>query len=102
MASNAEIKPSLGRDLAAGAKGVATIVLIEPNTVFEDRVNQLDFRLTRTVRVGHVRIQGMFDVYNVLNSDAILADTLRFGANFLKPTSTLGARLFKFGAQLNF
>jgi hypothetical protein len=103
--SSAEIKPSLGRDLAAGPGGVALVTLVEPNKTFEDRFTQVDVRLTKNVRVGRARVQGMFDVYNILNSDAILAQQVRYGSVspvFRQPRGVLGARMLKLGVQLNF
>lgn len=68
VASNAEILPSLGRNLgqcgrSATCNGTATIPnLLAPNTAFEDRYNQLDVRLTKFVRMGRVRVRANFDV----------------------------------------
>jgi hypothetical protein len=44
----------------------------------------------------------MFDAYNVLNGNAILALNTRFGSAWLNPTQILPARLFKFGMQIDF
>jgi hypothetical protein len=118
--TNAEVAPSLGRNLAAcgtatpcdavystvspGASIVAasSIFLVEPNTVFEDRLSQLDVRLTKIFRFGRTRLQGMFDVYNVFNAVTVLATNGRFGPTFLLPAVVMGGRTFKFGAQLDF
>ena len=118
--TNAEIAPSLGRSLAAcgttspcnaafttaGSTGIATatsIFLVEPNTVFEDRLSQLDVRLTKIVRVRRVRLQGMLDVYNVFNASTVLTTNGRYGGStFLLPSVVMGGRTFKFGAQLDF
>lgn len=43
----------------------ASVSLIEPGTLFESRYNQVDLRLTKTVRLGRARLQGMADAYNV-------------------------------------
>ena len=58
--TNAVIKPSLGRDLSAGPNGVKVVNMIEPNTVFEDRLTQLDIRFTKIFRLGGARLQGQF------------------------------------------
>jgi hypothetical protein len=55
QATNTEIAPSLGRNLAAcrGAAvctATATVPLVAPMTLFEDRRTQLDFRLTKIIR----------------------------------------------------
>ena len=51
-APNDAIKPTLGRDLAAGANQTATVALIEPGTLFGDRTTWLDFRFAKTIRLG--------------------------------------------------
>jgi len=80
----------------------ATVTLVEPNTMFEKRLNQLDIRLNKLVKLGRARLQGMFDVYNVFNDNAVLQVQMRYGPTWLRPNRVLGARLFKFGAQLDF
>jgi len=102
VATNAEIAPSLGRNLAAGARGTATIDLIPPGTAYEDRITQMDFRLSRTFTFGRARAQGMFDIYNLFNSSPILSANGRYGSAWLVPTQILAGRLFKFGAQIDF
>src|SRR5207302_9990912 len=47
-ATNAEIRPSLGRDLAQGG-GTVLIDLVPPQTMFDKRVNQIDLRLNKSV-----------------------------------------------------
>lgn len=102
VATSADVRPSLGRSLATGAGGVATVVLVEPNTMFGDPVNQVDARLTKSLRVGQSRMQGMFEIYNLMNADSILAVIPRYGASFLRPTATHGARMVKFGVQFDY
>jgi hypothetical protein len=102
VATNAEIFPSLGRNLSAGASGTATIDLIEPQTSFEKRITQMDVRLAKVFTLGRTNLKAMFDVYNLFNSNSILAINTRYGDSWLQPTQILDARLFKFGAQLEF
>jgi hypothetical protein len=100
--SSAEVKPSLGRDLSSGPNGVTTVFLVEPNQYFEDRLNQVDIRFTKTVRVGRGRVRGSFDIYNLFNSAAILALNGTYPKEYLRPPQILGGRLFKFGGQFDF
>jgi hypothetical protein len=107
VATNAQIAPSLGRNLAAcGAAATctstATVDLIEPNTMFEDRIRQVDLRFSRTFAVRQARLKGMFDVYNVFNASPILSMTTRYGAAWLQPSLILGGRLLKFGVQIDY
>ena len=101
VATNAMIAPSLGRNLSAGATATASINIVKPQSVFEDRINQLDMRLTKSFRVHGAKIQGMFDIYNLTNSSTILGINPTYGAAWLRPTSIMGPRLVKFGAQID-
>jgi hypothetical protein len=100
--TNAEIAPSLGRNLSAGPTATVTIPILPPATMYEDRLTQLDLRLTKNFRFGGARVQGQFDMYNVFNGTTVLSVNSTFGPQFLRPTGVMGARLFKFGAQLDF
>ena len=49
-----------------------TVNLIEPGTMYGDRLNQIDLRFTKIVNVGKGRIDLNVDFYNAFNSDAVL------------------------------
>ncbi len=102
VATNAQIAPSLGRNLAAGSNGTVTVDLIPPFSQFEDRITQLDVRLTKIFQVGRTRLQGMFNIYNALNGSAILSENNRFGSAWRTPTEILASRIMKFGVQVDF
>jgi hypothetical protein len=105
VATNAQIAPSLGRNLSAGAAATATVQIIPPGTVFNPRINQLDLRLTREWRFGSMRLRPAIDVYNVFNVDTPLTWNNTYGTNgatWLRPTAVIGGRLLKFGAQFDF
>lgn len=107
VASNAQVAPSLGRNLgscrgAATCNGTVTIDLIPPNTLFEDRLQQVDLRLTRISRLKTARVQGSFDVYNLFNASSILNMTTRYGSSWQNVIQIMGGRLFKFSARLDF
>ena len=99
--SSAAIAPSLGRNLAAGPNATATVQLIAPGTVYGDRVNQLDGRLAKNWKFGRTKIQGQFNVYNILNVGPVLAVNNAYGPSWLTPLATLPGRMFKFGAQID-
>jgi len=105
--TNAQIAPSLGRNLAAcGAAAVCnattTIALIPNQSVFEDRINQVDVRLAGTFKVRGMRLQPSFDLYNVLNSSPILARNNTLGAQWGTPTRFMDGRLAKITLQMDF
>ncbi|HWW84048.1 MAG TPA: carboxypeptidase regulatory-like domain-containing protein [Vicinamibacterales bacterium] len=99
--SSSQIASSLGRNLSAGPNATATVQLIAPGTLYGDRVEQLDVRLAKTVKMGRTRIQGQVNVYNVLNVGPVLAVNTTYGSSWLAPTATLPGRMFKFGAQVD-
>jgi hypothetical protein len=103
VVSSAEVAQSLGRPLSGNQANVTIPNIIEPNTIFEGRSNQLDVRFTRIFRLGGgVRLMGNFDIYNVLNASPVLATNTRYGPTWLQPTVILEARLLKFSGQLSF
>ena len=107
VATNAEIAPSLGRNLgqcrgAATCNGTATVTIIEPSSVRERRDAQVDLRFSKNVRSGRLRVQPRLDIYNLFNANSVLASNGRFGPSWLTPTDVLPGRMFKVGAQLDF
>ncbi|MBM3779343.1 MAG: TonB-dependent receptor [Acidimicrobiia bacterium] len=105
--TNAQIAPSLGRNLSGcPATGTCTatvsIPLIHPNTMFEDRLTQLDIRFSRQFRFGRVRAVPSFDIYNLMNGNTITARNNTYGAAWGTPTRFVGGRLLKFGVQLDY
>ena len=114
-ATNAEIAPSLGRNLAAcGTRPVCTatalVPLLSPQTYFEDRRTQLDLRLSKNLRLGQrASLQANFDVYNVFNASSILGLNNTYGSRWRIPVTSiatgagiLNARLFQFSGRLSF
>jgi hypothetical protein len=102
---SAAVQPSLGRPLAGGAANV-TVNLVEPGTLFGDRLNQVDFRFGKVVRTGRLRTVVNVDVYNAFNANPVLAENATYRDMTLGgwriPTSILPARFAKFGVQVNF
>ena len=94
------IQPSLGRPLAGGASNVV-VALVEPRSLYGDRMNQVDLRFGKILRFGRTRANVGLDVYNVLNSNAVLAVNPAF-ASWQQPTEILNARFAKVVLQLNY
>ena len=115
VASDAEIFPSLGRHLSSCPSQTAAtcnqnypaIDLIPPFSVYGDRIQQVDLRLTRNFRLaGSRKLQGNFDIYNILNASTAQNEqaNYRVGAanQWRNPIQIMGGRLIKFSAQLTF
>jgi hypothetical protein len=100
--TSAQIAPSLGRNLATGANGIATVQLIKPGTMYDERLYQLDLRVSKGFRMARARLQANIDLYNALNAGSVLTINTTYGGNWLRPTSVLQGRLLKFGAQVDF
>jgi hypothetical protein len=71
---NAAIAPSLGRNLiscpapAGACTSTASVSLIPPGTQYAARINQVDFRISKVVKLPQGRrVQGIVDIYNVFN-----------------------------------
>ena len=107
-ASNAEIAPSLGRNLAAcrGAAvciSTATIPLIVPQTMFDDRLSRLDLRLAkRFVLTPKLRLQANFNIYNVFNGSASSVLNTNYGSKWLQPSLLQDGRMVQFSGSLTF
>jgi hypothetical protein len=81
-----------------------SVPLIAPNTEFGDRINQLDFNLTKTIKIGRLSVQPKFDLFNALNVSPVYAVRgLNFGTtSYMQPSSILVGRVFQLGAILKF
>ena len=99
-ALNAQVQPSLGRPLSAGAANV-TVNLIPPGTLYSDRVNELDLRLTKPFTIGRLRLAANADMYNALNASTVLQFNAAYAA-WLTPQRIMDGRLYKLSVQLTF
>ena len=106
---NAAIAPSLGRNLSAcpAATGACTanvtVELIPPRSMFEERLQQVDLRISRVFGLGGSRrVRGNFDVYNLLNASNVLNMNTTYGSTWTNVTQILSGRLLRVGAQFDF
>jgi hypothetical protein len=100
-APNAVVAPLLGRNLSGNAAN-KTLALVSPMSLYGGRLNQIDVRVAKILRFGRARTQVTVDVFNALNSNAILQQNNTFGPRWQTPTSIHEARLVKLSAQLDF
>ena len=99
-ATNAIIAPSLGRNLSGGESNIA-VNIIEPGTMYGDRLNQLDLRFGKILRYGGTRTNVSLDVYNALNSNAVARFNQAY-ATWQRPQEILNHRFAKLVLQFSF
>jgi len=100
----------LNRAFAGVAGTTVTVNLIEPGTLYGDRVNQFDLRFAKILRFGRTRTNVGFDIYNIANRAPVLGYNQTFvlpsatnpNGSWLTPTSVLQPRFVKFSAQIDF
>ncbi len=95
----------LNRPFAGVGGQTITVNLIEPGTLYGDRVTQIDMRFAKILRFGRTRTTVGLDVYNITNSNAILTYNQTFVPTtdtWLRPNSVLQARFMKLSAQMDF
>jgi hypothetical protein len=97
------ITAALGRTPAGNPANV-TINILKPGEMYGDRINQLDFRVAKIIRISRTRTMVGIDLYNALNSSAVLTYNNAFvpGGTWLQPQTVLTARLIKFSAEITF
>ena len=112
--TNAQIAPSLGRNLSSCAtptgacNATVTLDVFENrNSRFEGRTNMLDFRVMKDFShgLGRARVRATLDLYNALNAAPILQVNNNYGttgAGWSRPIAILSGRLVKLGAQFTF
>ena len=98
--------PSLGA-FSTGLTGQATVNVVTPGTVFNDRTNQFDLRLAKILRLGGRNALDLsLDLYNLFNSDAIQGQNNTYsgvnGGAWLRPTALIPPRFMKLSARWDF
>ena len=86
-----------------------TVNLVQPGTLYGDRVNELDFKLAKIFRFGGTRLNAGLEVYNALNAAATLTYNQTYNpavpagpGGWLQPTQVMTPRFFKLTAQFDF
>jgi hypothetical protein len=97
---NATVRQSLGRDLSGGAQNI-TVNIVDPGSMYGDRLNQLDVRVSKLLNWGRRRTSLNLDVYNAMNSNAVQTESNVY-STWRRPQSILVPRFAKISAQFDF
>jgi len=102
---NAQAQAALGRPLAGGTQ-VTFVNAVKPGTMYGDRLNQVDFRVSKIFRFGNRRANVGVDLFNIFNTNAVYAyfQTLNTAtpATYLQPASLVSARFAKVSVKFDF
>ena len=93
----------LGRNLSEAS--TVTVNLIQPQTFFGERRNNIDLRISKILRYGRTRTQVGVDIYNLGNLDTVTAYNQTFSptsTTWLTPNTIVPARYVRFNAQIDF
>jgi hypothetical protein len=96
----AVVAQSLGRPPSGNVPNV-TVNLIEPGSMYGDRINQLDFRVAKNFRFGRIRPRFAVDLLNVLNANPVVTYNQTFVPNgtWLQANSILTGRFARISAE---
>ena len=103
--TGAELSAGLGRTSNVSNR---TIGVIEPGTLYGDRLNQVDMRVTKIISSGPAQFRLMFDLYNIFNDSTPLELNNQYGATtgggtgWQRPALIIPGRLAKFAFQIDF
>ena len=78
------------------------IRLSEPGSTYNDRVNQLDVNLTKSIRINGVDVRPELGMFNLLNGSAVLSQVNAFGSTLDRVNTILAPRLFRLGVTMKF
>ena len=92
--------PSLGRSLSGNQQNV-NVALVEPGTMYGDRLNQVDLRVAKIFKVRGTRTALSLDLFNAFNRNTVLTVNNNF-ASWLQPQGILQARPTKISVQVDF
>jgi hypothetical protein len=102
VASNAEVFPTLKRNLASGPRGTVDVPLIKPGTLYAANSKQLDVRFTKRFRLNRTRVEANLDIFNITNGSGVQVHNVNFGSGWLGPRNLQLPRYVMVSTQVNF
>ena len=83
-------------------QGAMTLTVEPQGTFFYDTVKLVDLRFAKSVTLGKTKIEGLFDVFNINNSPAVLSRNNQTGASFGSVLTTVNPRIARLGVRWTF
>jgi hypothetical protein len=101
-----QFQAATGHSLRPGVTS-ETVNLLLPGQVYGDRVNNLDLRVAKIVRIKGTKANVGLDIYNVTNANTGTTfestyDPASNGQKWMRPTAVLQPRFVKFNVQFDF
>ena len=100
----ANVVAQLGRPVAGNAPQV-TLDLARLGDVYPDRLNTVDMRVSKVLRIRRIRANVGFDLYNLFNANTGTSFNQNFGTDgstWLRPNAILNPRYARFNATVDF
>ena len=100
----ANVIAQLGRPVAGNAPQV-TLDLARLGDVYPDRLNTVDMRVSKVLRIRRIRANVGFDLYNLFNANTGTSFNQNFGTDgstWLRPNAILNPRYARFNATVDF
>jgi hypothetical protein len=76
--------------------------LNEPGSLYDERVNQLDFNINRLFTYGRLRLTPQFELFNLFNANPVTSQVNTWGTTLGRPLTILGPRLIRLGLKMDF
>jgi hypothetical protein len=76
-----------------------TVQLVDQDTTYTERINQLDLKISKTFKAGRVTILPTLEIFNLNNSDAVVSyvSTNVLATSYLRPNSIVQGRIIGIG-----
>ena len=104
--SAAQFEALTGQPLRTGVT-TEQVNLLLPGQIYGDRVNNIDLRVAKILRLKRTKANVGIDLYNLTNKNTGTAfeatyDPASQGARWMVPTAVLQPRFLRFNVQLDF
>jgi len=79
-----------------------SVDLLESGELRLDGNKLLDLRIAKVFRISGARLEAIADIYNVLNSNAVIGEVTTIGSSLGRPSGIIEGRLLRLGIQMTF